>query len=170
MRLTSGLLARWHPMSVRYSNLPDRYIKRAMEQASISKRQHFSIKRFCTFNFFWRIYIRKSLTHNPHVRYQVYWKTPNRPNYLPRTVERKKFFFNTHRPWTRPFYYHNAPGVMRKTVHVEPIKDWSFFRGDKVSNFFQLVFWKKKKWYFLRETSIVRRTPNFWSHFTKKSA
>ncbi|XP_043278882.1 probable 39S ribosomal protein L24, mitochondrial [Venturia canescens] len=94
MRLTTELFVRWHRESVKYSNLPDRYIKRAMEQ--------------------------------------VYWKTPNKPNYLPRTVERKKFFFNTSRPWERKFYFHNAPGTMRQTIHVQPIKDWSFFRGDKV--------------------------------------
>ncbi|XP_012062381.1 PREDICTED: probable 39S ribosomal protein L24, mitochondrial [Atta cephalotes] len=63
---------------------------------------------------------------------QVYWKTPNKPNYLPRTIERKQFRFSIHRPWTHQFYRDNAPGKVHKFVHVEPIKDWSFFRGDRV--------------------------------------
>ena len=34
MRLSSALFVRWNPISVKYANLPDRYIKRAMEQVS----------------------------------------------------------------------------------------------------------------------------------------
>ncbi|XP_011707203.1 PREDICTED: probable 39S ribosomal protein L24, mitochondrial [Wasmannia auropunctata] len=94
MRLTSSLLKRVGEWSTKYSNLPDRYIKRAMEQ--------------------------------------VYWKTPRKPNYLPRTIERKRFHFSIHRPWTHDFHRENAPGKMHPFIHVEPIKDWSFFRGDRV--------------------------------------
>ncbi|EGI67503.1 PREDICTED: probable 39S ribosomal protein L24, mitochondrial [Acromyrmex echinatior] len=63
---------------------------------------------------------------------QVYWKTPNKPNYLPRKIERKRFHFSIHRPWTHQFHRDNAPSKLHKFIHVEPIKDWSFFRGDRV--------------------------------------
>ncbi|KAL6259160.1 hypothetical protein P5V15_009081 [Pogonomyrmex californicus] len=63
---------------------------------------------------------------------QVYWRTPGKPNYLPRTIERKQFRFSIYRPWTTEFHYDNAPGKKQKFIHVEPIKDWSFFRGDRV--------------------------------------
>ncbi|XP_011864704.1 PREDICTED: probable 39S ribosomal protein L24, mitochondrial [Vollenhovia emeryi] len=63
---------------------------------------------------------------------QVYWRTPRRPNYLPRTSERKRFRFSIHRPWTNQFQRDNAPGLHPKFVHVEPIKNWTFFRGDRV--------------------------------------
>ncbi|XP_011158666.2 probable 39S ribosomal protein L24, mitochondrial [Solenopsis invicta] len=95
MKLTLSLLKRgvgeW---SKKFSNLPDRYINRAMAQ--------------------------------------VYWKTPRKPNYLPRTIERKRFHFSIHRPWTNEFHRDNAPRVSHQFVHVEPIKNWSFFRGDRV--------------------------------------
>lgn len=63
---------------------------------------------------------------------QVYWKTPRKPNYLPRTIERRRFYFSKHRPWTNEFHYDNAPGRSNQFIHVEPIKNWSFFRGDRV--------------------------------------
>ncbi|EZA48957.1 hypothetical protein DMN91_011855 [Ooceraea biroi] len=62
---------------------------------------------------------------------QVYWKTPNKPNYLQRTVERRRFRFSIHRPWTNYFHQDNAPGKI-DFIYVEPIKNWSFFRGDRV--------------------------------------
>ncbi|KRT78314.1 hypothetical protein AMK59_8190 [Oryctes borbonicus] len=78
-----------------YSNLPDRYIKRAMEQ--------------------------------------VYWKNPVGVQYRPDTrTERKTFRFTTNRPWTGQFKQQNRPGLKRKKVFVEPIREWSFFRGDRV--------------------------------------
>ncbi|XP_012223315.1 large ribosomal subunit protein uL24m [Linepithema humile] len=71
-------------------------------------------------------YIERAMT-------QVYWKTPRgKPNYLPRTIERKRFHFSIHRPWTNNFYKDNAPGTKPLFIHVEPVKDWSFFRGDRV--------------------------------------
>jgi len=64
---------------------------------------------------------------------QVYWKTPRgKPNYLPRTIERKRFHFSMHRPWTSQFHQENEPGKLHPFIHVEPIKNWSFFRGDRV--------------------------------------
>ncbi|KAK0161814.1 hypothetical protein PV327_008226 [Microctonus hyperodae] len=84
-------VAEW---SKKYANLPDRYIKRAMEQ--------------------------------------VHYKTPNDVRYLPRTVQRTKWMFDKHRPWTTEFYMDNYPGKNVQPAIVEPIKDWSFFRGDRV--------------------------------------
>ncbi|KAL5282081.1 MRPL24 family protein [Megaselia abdita] len=78
-----------------FSNLPERYVKRSMEQ--------------------------------------VYWKTPRgKPNYLPRTVERKRFRQTMNKPWTGQFRQQNMPGTIRKKVFLEPVSDWSFFRGDRV--------------------------------------
>ncbi|XP_049284852.1 probable 39S ribosomal protein L24, mitochondrial [Anopheles funestus] len=94
MRLTA-LLQKVGDVSNKFSNFPDSYVKRAMEQ--------------------------------------VYWKTPRgKPQYLPRTVERRKFRFTTNRPWTGQFRQQNMPGTIRKKVFVEPIANWSFFRGDRV--------------------------------------
>lgn len=71
-------------------------------------------------------YIKRSME-------QVYYKTPRgKPQYLPRTLERKKFRFTSNRPWTGQFRQQNMPGSIRKKVFVEPIKNWSFFRGDRV--------------------------------------
>lgn len=63
---------------------------------------------------------------------QIYWRTPRgKPQYLPRTIERKRFWFSVNRPWTNEFKIDNIkPSV--PYIHVEPIKDWSFFRGDRV--------------------------------------
>lgn len=71
-------------------------------------------------------YIRRAMR-------QIYWESPRgKPNYLPVTVERKQFRFSIYRPWTNEFHRDNAPGRKSKFIHVEPIKDWSFFRGDRV--------------------------------------
>lgn len=94
MRLTDMLLkvGKW---SKQYSNLPDRYIKRTMEQ--------------------------------------VYWRNPKSIEYKPNAlIQRKKFRFSVHRPWTMQFKEENAPGKMHAKVFVEPIKQWSIFRGDRV--------------------------------------
>lgn len=95
MRLTPVLFARVGKYSTQYSNLPERYIKRTMEQ--------------------------------------VYWKNPKAIQYRANVeVKRKKFHFTTHRPWTAAFREENAPGKMHAKVFVEPIKEWSVFRGDRV--------------------------------------
>lgn len=65
--------------------------------------------------------------------FQVYWKTPSgKPQYLPRTVERKRYRFTSNRPWTGQFRQQNMPGMIRKKVFIEPIENWTFFRGDRV--------------------------------------
>ncbi|XP_012277093.1 probable 39S ribosomal protein L24, mitochondrial [Orussus abietinus] len=63
---------------------------------------------------------------------QVYWRTPKGPQYLPRTIEKTDFRFTTNRPWTQEFRQQNKQHERRKFVHVEPLKDWNFFRGDRV--------------------------------------
>lgn len=64
---------------------------------------------------------------------QVFWEAPkDLPQYLPVTVEKKKFRFSMNRPWTEEFRRENPQGQCRKQVFVEPIKEWSFFRGDRV--------------------------------------
>ncbi|CAH0552134.1 unnamed protein product [Brassicogethes aeneus] len=95
MRLTNLLFSRVGKYSKDYSNLPDSYIKRAMEQ--------------------------------------VYWKNPKGPQYRPNAVvQRKKFHFDTERPWSAQFRQENSPNRHHKKIFVEPIKEWSFFRGDRV--------------------------------------
>lgn len=95
MRLTQLLnlpIGKW---SKKYANLPDRYIKRAMEE--------------------------------------VYWRNPKGPQYKPNAVvKRKKFHFSVHRPWTTQFRQENTADVHHPKIFVEPIKEWSFFRGDRV--------------------------------------
>lgn len=63
---------------------------------------------------------------------QVYFKTPKDPRYQEKVVKRKKFRFTTNRPWTGQFWQQNQPGQLREKVFVEPIRDWSFFEGDRV--------------------------------------
>ncbi|XP_076620187.1 mitochondrial ribosomal protein L24 [Colletes latitarsis] len=94
MKLTSTLFARMGNLSKRYSNLPDRYIKRVTEQ--------------------------------------VFWRTPRgKPQYLPRKIERNPYF-SIHRPWTYAFQAQNKFRKSQIVTHVEPIKNWSYFRGDRV--------------------------------------
>ncbi|EFX78541.1 probable 39S ribosomal protein L24, mitochondrial [Daphnia pulex] len=62
---------------------------------------------------------------------QVYWEAPKDiPQYLPVTLEKKKFRYTMNRPWTEEFRRQNL--AKRKKVFVEPIKEWAFFRGDRV--------------------------------------
>lgn len=65
---------------------------------------------------------------------KVYWKPPpGKPQFLPRKkVATKKFYFSIHRPWTTQFQHENFNIKRREFVPVEPIKNWSFFRGDRV--------------------------------------
>ncbi|XP_068893522.1 large ribosomal subunit protein uL24m [Tenebrio molitor] len=95
MRLTQLLFSKIGKYSKDFSNLPDRYIKRAMEQ--------------------------------------VEWKNPKGIQYKANAViKRTKYKFGMHRPWTAEFREENSPGVYHAKVFVEPIKKWSFFRGDRV--------------------------------------
>lgn len=69
-------------------------------------------------------YVKRSMA-------QVEWRTPNKPQYQRKVIERKEFYYNTARPWTDEFKRANAPGLRRRKIHVQPI-DWHVFRGDRV--------------------------------------
>lgn len=64
----------------------------------------------------------------------VYWKPPpGKPQYRQRRIEaKKKLYFSIHRPWTAPFQIQNFVHRDNRSIPIEPIKDWSFFRGDRV--------------------------------------
>ncbi|XP_046403184.1 probable 39S ribosomal protein L24, mitochondrial [Ischnura elegans] len=95
MRITRALMCKVGDLTKQYSNLPDSYVKRSMEQ--------------------------------------VGWRTPKGlPQYLPKEVKRKTFRYTTNRPWTYQFYQQNMPGKRRKKVFIEPVKEWTFFKGDRV--------------------------------------
>lgn len=59
-------------------------------------------------------------------------RTPKAPQYLDNTIEKKNFRFTTNRPWTGQFKMQNMPNTRRKKVFIEPIAEWSFFKGDRV--------------------------------------
>ncbi|XP_015510422.1 large ribosomal subunit protein uL24m [Neodiprion pinetum] len=63
---------------------------------------------------------------------KVYYRTPRAIQYLDRTIKRKNFRFTTNRPWSGPAEFQNSPHKYRKKVFVEPLKDWNFFKGDRV--------------------------------------
>nr|BAN20978.1 mitochondrial ribosomal protein L24 [Riptortus pedestris] len=64
---------------------------------------------------------------------EVEWKTPRGlPQYLPKKIVHKKKHFSFHSPWTGSFQRENEKGLRHKKVFVEPFRDWSFFRGDRV--------------------------------------
>ncbi|XP_014217106.1 probable 39S ribosomal protein L24, mitochondrial [Copidosoma floridanum] len=63
---------------------------------------------------------------------RIYWKTPGWPRHLPKTHQKKKFYFGLERPWTNEFRMLNPASEIPKHEHVEPILNWSFFRGDRV--------------------------------------
>ncbi|XP_059061338.1 large ribosomal subunit protein uL24m [Achroia grisella] len=95
MRIFGFLSKKVGDLTVKYSNLPESYIKRSYEQ--------------------------------------VYWKNPTGyPQYPKAQVTRKKFRFTTNRPWTAQFRQQNETGVLRKKVFLEPVGEWSFFKGDRV--------------------------------------
>lgn len=56
------------------------------------------------------------------IKFKVYYETPKGvPQYLNRTVERKRFRYTMNRPWTGQFRQQNMPGTMRKKVFTTPI-------------------------------------------------
>lgn len=60
----------------------------------------------------------------------VEFKTPNRRQYLPRKREQPVYRFTANRPWTDEWKRQNDR--VRPPVLIEPIKDWCFYRGDRV--------------------------------------
>jgi len=63
---------------------------------------------------------------------QLSWRTPLGKQYRRAEIKRRKFRYTTNRPWTQQFYQQNLPGTSRKKVFVEPIGEWTFFKGDRV--------------------------------------
>lgn len=64
---------------------------------------------------------------------QTYWKNPKGIQYRGNVkVERKHYNFDVDRPWTGEFRNDNAVGRHHRKIFVEPIKEWSYFRGDRV--------------------------------------
>ncbi|KAK7083265.1 39S ribosomal protein L24, mitochondrial [Halocaridina rubra] len=92
-RITS-LLKCVADMTKKSSNLPESYIKRAMERTG--------------------------------------WKTPSAVQYRKVQLKKKKYKFSVHRPWTQEFRDENWPGTQSPKVFVEPLLDWTFFKGDRV--------------------------------------
>ncbi|ESN99519.1 hypothetical protein HELRODRAFT_84263 [Helobdella robusta] len=77
----------------------------------------------CASRYF-RRYIERELTHS-HLR-----RTWNPINGW-KDVVKKNWDYNEHRPWTSEFKQFNQQKP-RKYVPVEPIKEWSIFKGDRV--------------------------------------
>ena len=50
-----------------------------------------------------------------------------------KTIKKKYWYFGEHRPWTEEFKRENGPFSYKRTPMVQPIKDWSIFKGDRVS-------------------------------------
>ncbi|CAG9136154.1 unnamed protein product [Plutella xylostella] len=64
---------------------------------------------------------------------QVYWKNPEGyPQYPKAEIARRKYRFTTNRPWTFQFRMQNDRNIRRKKVFLEPVGEWSFFKGDRV--------------------------------------
>jgi large subunit ribosomal protein L24 len=64
--------------------------------------------------------------------YVNFRETPKAPQYQKAAIEKKNFRFTTNRPWTSQFRMQNMSNMKRKKIFVEPIENWSFFRGDRV--------------------------------------
>ncbi|XP_039276995.1 probable 39S ribosomal protein L24, mitochondrial [Nilaparvata lugens] len=64
---------------------------------------------------------------------QIEFKNPRGfPQYQVKTLEKEDFYFGEHRPWSDEFRNENSIAKKARIVHVEPIRDWSFFKGDRV--------------------------------------
>lgn len=109
-----------------------------------------------TSNVAWKKYVwfgcignhwKPSILRAFYVRTQVVWKTPENMRYLPRTVKKKKYYFGTERPWTLPFSSQNDFGHIKPKVFLEPIKEWSIFKGDRASTLYCYSQYKQTMWY-----------------------
>lgn len=60
-------------------------------------------------------------------------RAPRLPQYIQKIFRYKnQAYFDRWRPWEDEFQRLNAEGVKINQVFVEPIRNWSFFRGDRV--------------------------------------
>jgi large subunit ribosomal protein L24 len=111
MRLTAFLqnAKKLGDVSKKYSNFPDSYVKRSMEQVYWTTPKGEESRRGKA---------EKNQSGNAKLSFT------GKPQYLDKTIERKKFRFTTNRPWTAQFYQQNMPGTIRKKVFVEPIREF----------------------------------------------
>lgn len=70
---------------------------------------------------------------------QIEFKTEKAPQFQDKVIKRETFTYGMHRPWTREFYEDNMPGKRVKPDIVEPIKEWTIYRGDLVSTKYYLL-------------------------------
>lgn len=60
-------------------------------------------------------------------------RAPRLPQYMQKIFRYKRqAYYDRWRPWEDEFQRLNAEGVKISQVFVEPIREWSFFRGDRV--------------------------------------
>ena len=48
-------------------------------------------------------------------------------------VTKRKWYYGENRPWTTQFQEENADGIRRPKIYVQPIKNWTLLKGDRVS-------------------------------------
>lgn len=60
-------------------------------------------------------------------------RSPNLPQYVQKIFRYKKnAYYDEWRPWETDFERLNREGMKIPKIFVEPIREWSFFRGDRV--------------------------------------
>jgi large subunit ribosomal protein L24 len=78
-----------------------------------------------TFSRYFKRYIERELTHET-LRRQ--WK----PIIGWKEMVKKTWVYGESRPWTSEFKRDNPAGDRSRRIYVEPIKEWSVFKGDRV--------------------------------------
>ncbi|KAK6624574.1 hypothetical protein RUM44_011433 [Polyplax serrata] len=63
---------------------------------------------------------------------EVHYKAPKLPNYRQINVIKTKKNFGLDPPWSLEFQMKNKPREKHKKIWVEPILEWTIFRGDRV--------------------------------------
>jgi len=80
---------------------------------------------FSEFRYFKR-YAERVMLHN-HMR--ATWKPIAGWKFVGR---KQQWYYDENRPWTAAFANNNRPGMGKRPVPVPPIKEWQFFKGDRV--------------------------------------
>ncbi|KAL0279557.1 UNVERIFIED_CONTAM: hypothetical protein PYX00_001089 [Menopon gallinae] len=62
----------------------------------------------------------------------IEYEAPKLPTHRQVSLKRQKTNFELHKPWSSVFQHSNYPVKKTNKIWVEPIKDWCFFRGDRV--------------------------------------
>ena len=52
-------------------------------------------------------------------------------------MTKKKWYYSEFRPWTDDSKQENLPGKWHPKVRLEPIEEWTIFKGDVVSSYFK---------------------------------